>query len=98
MKRQNCVIINKKDKKFRYNYLKNECKILAKNISLNCNLFLSAKTRSFFTNHIRSTRVLIKNRCLITNNSNAVVGKFKLSRYKFRNFVANGNITGIFKL
>ena len=98
MKRQNCLIINKKDKKFRYKYLKNECKILAREIGVDCKLFLSLKTRYFFTIHLHNTGPLIKNRCLITNNSNSVVSKLHISRYKFRSFVGNGCVTGVFKL
>jgi ribosomal protein S14 len=98
MKRQNCLVINKKDKKFRYKYLKNECKILAKKIGDDCKLFSSLKTRYFFAINLPNARSLIKNRCLITNNSNSVVSKLRISRYKFRSFVGNGYITGVFKL
>jgi len=98
MKRQNCLVINKKDKEFRYKYLKNECKILAREIVVDCKLFLSLKTRYFFTINLHNTRSLIKNRCLVTSNSNSVVSKFRISRYKFRSFVGNGYITGVFKL
>jgi ribosomal protein S14 len=98
MKRQNCLVINKKDKKFRYNYLKNECKFLVREIGVDCNLLLNLKTRYFFTSNLHNTRSLIKNRCLITSNSNSVVSKLHVSRYKFRSFVGNGYITGVFKL
>lgn len=97
MKYQNSFIINKKDKKFRYKYLKNECKFLAIKIGLDCQLFFSLKTRYFFVNNLHNTKLLIKNRCLITD-ANSIVGKLRVSRYKFRSFIKDGCVTGVFKL
>ena len=42
-----------------------------------------------------STR--IKNRCILTGRTHAIVGPFNLSRVKLRDLISNGKITGFKK-
>jgi ribosomal protein S14 len=90
--------INKKDKTYRYKYLRRECFLAVLEIGGNCQLFIETKTRRFFTANLHSTLPLIKNRCLFTNNCNSVIRSVKISRHKFRNAAGLGYLTGVFKM
>lgn len=44
-----------------------------------------------------SSRIRIKNRCIITGRPKSIYRKFKMSRISLRNFAHNGLLTGILK-
>jgi small subunit ribosomal protein S14 len=44
-----------------------------------------------------SSKIRIKNRCIITGRPKSIYRKFKMSRISLRNFAHNGLLTGILK-
>nr|UPY85286.1 ribosomal protein S14 [Gephyrocapsa parvula] len=97
MTKQNYFKLRNKDKNLRYKFLKNENQILVKKVVNDCNILSSTKAKRFYTKYFRNSKNLIRNYCLLTANSKSIIGKFRLSRYKFKDLVATGNLTGIFK-
>ena len=89
------------DKKKRTLYLKNELKRLEYK-SIFSDLSLSKDTRykammSLTKMPRNSSRVRIKNRCILTGRNHSVLRMFKLSRIKFRELASQGLLMGVSK-
>jgi ribosomal protein S14 len=81
----------KKNKSFRKNYKNLELNYYI-NAAFNKNLILSNPV------FIESPKISkIRNICLITGRSRAIVQKYKLSRLKFKEFAEMGSLPGIQK-
>ena len=96
MKKYNSLNIKIKDKNFRYNFLIQENKHLIKKIFIDCDLFFSNKTRMFYWDWFKNSKIIIKNRCVLSSNAKCLKD-FKLSRHKLRIFIIWG-FNGIYKI
>lgn len=91
----------KKDKTKRYNFFVSESKQTALKVfgrnrqSLATNFFPAEKNFLFHKNGL--SRVLIKNRCVVSGNSKSVYRIFRLSRSMFRRSASFGYISGVTK-
>ena len=68
--------------------------------SIHANAYLSIQTRweafnSLVLFPLRSRRVQLKNRCLLSNRGKGILSKFKISRIQLRSCLAKGFFTGI---
>tara|TARA_B110000971_G_scaffold215546_1_gene249224 strand:+ start:1593 stop:1892 length:300 start_codon:yes stop_codon:yes gene_type:complete len=89
------------DKKRRLLFLKNlEKRLKLKKIINNVNVSETERYKAQLKlqklpRNSLSTR--IKNRCILTGRTHAIVGPFNLSRVKLRDLISNGKITGFKK-
>ena len=89
------------DKKRRLLFLKNlEKRLKFKKIINNVNISETERYKAQLKlqklpRNSLSTR--IKNRCILTGRTHAIVGPFHLSRVKLRDLISNGKITGFKK-
>nr|ABX45174.1 ribosomal protein S14 [Heterostelium pallidum] len=93
---------NRKDKKVRQLYKKNEQNLNIYKM-LRSNSSLSNKERIFYGDELAklskiSSICKVKNRCIITGRARGIVSEYRISRLQFREFVKLGLITGIRKL
>lgn len=89
----------RKDLTSRFNYLKQiKQKIVQKTINHDRSLSPFIKRYLFYKKkNIYSSICHLNNICLITNNSNSVLKKFKMSRITFRTLIHKGLIPGVSK-
>lgn len=93
--------LNIKDKKLRDFYLKNEHKHLVlkslldnKQLQLNFRYYIRFKIKKLLGKYYKSK---IKNRCILTGRSRAVIRFFHMSRLKVKDFVLVSLLIGVRK-
>lgn len=87
----------KLDLKKRFHYKKNQYLILAVNTLIQSKFIRTTFTAKKLRILLISNKVKVKNHCVISRRSSAVISKFRLSRLKFRYYASNGFLVGIKK-
>jgi len=90
-----------KDKKRRKLINKYELKrLFLKSISFNCNLPVTIRWKAGLKLSELpkdSSKIRLKNRCVLTNRSKGVYSSLKISRIELRNLASTGKISGLKK-
>ena len=80
---------------FEYTFYKFKIILFNNNI---LNLYKKKKFNQFFSSFkTKNSKVKIKNRCYISNNSKSVYNKFNLNRHHLRKYLLNGLVNGMIK-
>lgn len=90
-----------KDKKKRLLFQKLEFKkLLGKSLiyDLHLNYDLRGAIFDILKKFKLSSKVIYRNRCIITNKARSIFIKYKLSRLSFKRFVVVGKIVGVYRI